>query len=399
MRVSICIMLLGIFLSCSKSKDKTEGTKKVETNFVVPDEEVSMIEINGHQVMACNIKKINKEKKIIRLSDFIESCEMIKLETNEDAFVKVANTSISDNFIGVRNFGGLPYKLFNHQGEFVRDIGDIGKGPNEYTKVYSDFIDEDNDRIYLQPWPRKQVYVYNLQGEFLPPIELVHGINKANIDVRNGVLTVLNLPFSEKSIVAYQQDVNGQLLHEVSAANYWLKPDFSNEVMSTFNTDSYDMYLSNFFNPSNDTLYHYDNQQKTLVPIFTAFFDYEKIPMHAFYELPMHFLIETMEPKKGVRFTTTVDKREFILIDKTSLEADYIILQNDFFGNIEMDMVFKKGYFINNLPAVELKERIEKSLNTNQDLSKETRQKLNDLNAEIDRGDNNIVFYGKLKNQ
>ena len=399
MRVSICIMILGIILSCSKSKDKTEGIRKVETNFIVPNEEVSMIEINGHQVMACNIKKIKKEKKIKRLSDFIESCEMIKLETSEEAFVKVANTIISGSLIGVRNYGGLPYKLFNHQGEFVRDIGDIGKGPNEYTKVYSDFIDEDNDRIYLQPWPRKQVYVYNLHGEFLPPIELVHGINKANIDVRNGVLTVLNLPFSEKSFVAYQQNVNGQLLHEVSAANYWMKPDFSNEVMSTLNTDSYDMYLFNFFNPSNDTLYHCDNQQKSLVPIFTAFFDYDKIPMHAYYELPKHFLIEIMAPKKGVRFTTTVDKREFILIDKTSLEAECIILQNDFFGNIEMDMVFKQGYFINNLPAVELKERIEKSLKANTGLSKESRQKLNELNAEIDQGDNNIIFYGKLKDE
>jgi hypothetical protein len=344
--------------------------------------------------VVCNVLKVEKETKRIHLSDFVDTCYMVQLETSEDAFLKAANTSISDHYIGIRNFGGLPYKLFNHDGELIRNIGHVGEGPNEYTKVYSDIIEEESNKIYLQPWPKNQIYVYNTSGDFLPPIKLHYGISKANLLLKDTIFTIINLPFSVKSIVGFQQNLDGQLLHEVSAANYWLKPDFSNEIMSSFNTDQNDLYLFRFFKPVNDALYHYDNQRNSLVPKFAAYFGSEDIPMHAYYELPNLYIIEIMESEKGVRNTTTVGKRLFILVDKNQKKATYFELINDFYG-IPGDPIFRNGMFINNMPAIEVKERTSNSLKEDQ-LSNEQRIQLNVINYQITESDNNVVFWGRL---
>lgn len=388
---------ISIILSCTnkrKNKENDNGIPKVTDS-----ETVYKVKIYDNELIVCNFNKIDKTVVDFPLSELISDCKMIKLETNKESFIKVGNTIITENFIGIRNFGGVPFKLFDHSGKFIRNIGKIGRGPNEYNAIYSEFIDEKNDRVYLLPWPKKQIYSYNLLGQANAPVELCFATAKAQMFLNGDTLTILNLPFDEKSAIAFTQTTSGKLLNVVYANSLALKPDYSNEIICSHNSSDFDFQLSKFFQVSNDTLYHYNLSKGELIPKFTMYFEEEEVPIHNYFELPNHFIIKTMQPYKGKRETRGigVHKEQYIIVDKAKLTAQFINLKNDFFCGINADISFNNGKFINNIPAITLKEEIEKKLIEKDEMASEIKNKLIELNNNLEIEDNNVVFYGDLK--
>jgi hypothetical protein len=382
-----------LFAYCSNSpKNNTQITNDTKTRTIRYEASISVI--RSDTVISCDYNQVTKNVLNVKLSSFIDSCKITRLETSENAFVKFTSTYISDNLIGIRNNGRIPFKLFDYSGKFLGDIGKIGRGPNEYTNLYSEIIDEQQNCIYLLPWSRRQILRYDLKGIPIEPISLKYDIIKANIFINQDTITVLNLPFSADMKIAYVQTFSGKIISELPAKRHAFKPDFSNEIFSSKNDENFDLHLSKFFGVVNDTLYHYQNNR--LKPVFTVFFDSKEIPIHNYFELPDYFVCQIMSTSKGRGNSTTATSHEIIMIDKKTLEAKRIRLINDYFGNIEMDFNFKNGKFINNLYTNELADRISKALEED-NLSEESRNQLLSFRKSFNLDDNNIVFFGNLK--
>jgi hypothetical protein len=390
--ISVSILLL--IISC------TLGNKKSDTDLSTDGNKVAVytVQVNNIQVIVCDFEKINKKVIDFPLSKLIDTCKLVKLETTKESYLKVSNTIVSDHYIGVRNYGGVPFKLFDHSGKFLRNIGKIGRGPNEYKTIYSEIIDEENDMIYLLPWPSKKIFTYNMLGHSYSPIELCHETTKAHMFLKSDTLTILNLPFNKEAAIAFQQTLTGKCLNVVYANSLALSPDFSNEIITSKNSSAFDLQLSEFFKAKNDTLYYFDYLKGELIPRFTMLFDNKKIPIHNYFELPNHFIIKTMWPDKGKRKTKGigVHEEQYILVDKLDMTAQFINLKNDFWGGLNAKASFKDGKFINNVSALELKEEIEKII-SNTNLLPEIKNKLIDLNNSLKPEDNNVIFYGLLK--
>ncbi len=391
-QTTILVFILFLFGNCTNKKAKKIIDFEFSNNSCVYEEI-----INKDTLIVCNLHKVSEDVIDMPLSTFIDSCRITYLETRDSAYVKVGNTIISENFIGIRNYGGIAFKLFDYSGKYIRDIGKIGRGPNEYSTLYCENIDEKNNSICLLPWNSNKILRYDLMGSYLEPIKLKFGLSKAHFFIENDKLTLLNLPFSSNSKIGYTQTINGEIVNECNATFHSLQPDYSNEIFCSNNTVNKEFHLSRFYNRCNDTLYHYDSG--IIRPRFSVNFNPNNVPLHNYFELPLHYIAVIKSVKKDKRKTMSANTTEIILIDKKTLKAKRIRLINDYFGDLKMDVdyCFRNGYFINNLSAIDLKNRIKLILQKKVNLTKPDQIYLNDFIKSFDIMDNNIVFWGKLK--
>ncbi|MDL2265842.1 6-bladed beta-propeller [Parabacteroides sp. OttesenSCG-928-G07] len=199
------------------------------------DETISFVEVNGSQVMVCDMDKI-KEKKILRLSELVESCELIRLEDVDDALFKAVTITVTDNYIGVRQ-SGKPYKLFSRSGKYLGNIGTVGQGPGEYINfMYDEIIDEKNGYIYLMPFLDKKMLIYDITGKHIKDIPLPSRMNKPKMMYDNGLFTIIQLPIYEADILSIQIDLDGTVLQESLPPKIYVcrKLYRGNSILSTF---------------------------------------------------------------------------------------------------------------------------------------------------------------------
>lgn len=106
----------------------------------------------------------------IKLSNWVTDFKCIQLENSDTALVKGWRVYITDNYIGVLD--EQAFKLFNHQGKFLCNIGRTGQGPGEYKVLYGATLNEKFDKICLAPFYGKSLLEYNFRGEFLQSIDV-----------------------------------------------------------------------------------------------------------------------------------------------------------------------------------------------------------------------------------
>jgi hypothetical protein len=84
----------------------------------------------------------------MRLSDLVNSCKFVQLDNNPDAFLNwPSHFAVSDSFILITDALDKPAKLFTISGRFIRNLGSVGKGPDEYISVISPYIDEESNHF------------------------------------------------------------------------------------------------------------------------------------------------------------------------------------------------------------------------------------------------------------
>lgn len=339
--------------------------------------------INGNEVVICPVNKVTDSIQL-RLSSLIESCNIVKLQNiNEALFDQAWHTEVSDNYICIKSYGQLPAKLFDKNGQFLRSIGSVGRGPGEYSTVNGLQFNQKGDMIFLLPFANaRKILVYDVSGNHMKDIPLVFTQRKFKAFFSSdSIITVLSMPFENDSAICYRQTFDGKLIQKISPPSYLINQSFDGEVFTNYLTPEYDL-----FNTAADTLYHYNIEKNTLEPKFAKDFGDKKY-VSVSRELPGYYYFYFYNQETGSKK---------ILVDKETLNANYFNLKNDFFGNIDASPIFSNGYFINNVAAITLKKQIEKALNM-KDLSENERQKLVDFNNNLKQDDNNIIFYGRLK--
>jgi hypothetical protein len=158
--------------------------------------------------------------------------------------------------------------------------------------------------------------------------------------------------------------------------------NFDGEIFANHFSNNFD-----FYNTSIDTLYHYNPINNCVEPKFTLDFGNDKKPIYVCKELPFYYFT-SVRSKSG--------KWETLMVDKRTLVAAYSHIVNDFLGGIETSPTVSNGLYINNLPAITLKNQIKKALKENK-MSDVMREKLINLDQDLQIDDNNVILWGKLK--
>jgi len=341
-----------------------------------------------------------KDTVDIPLSFFVEDLQMIWLDNRDEALVGNSFTTVTDNYVLVRNNRQNPYKLFNIKGEFITTIGAYGQGPNEYLNVYDEWLDEKTGQIFILPWQSDKLLRFDLQGKTLEPIPLKYRVPKGRFFVNTGqsTVSVFLLPFAGIPVVAWTQDFSGNMLDSIPVGHLAVQPDYSNEVDSYKNTGEFDCSLFTFFEQRPDSLYHYNIPENRLEPKFTLDFKDRPWKIHSYQELPLHFTGDVTVEKKLSDNTSTTESPSKFIVDKKTLKGGFYKLYNDFLGDIPIEWPsFERGYYVWNVDPCELADLLTKHLDESNMLTEKDRKKLTDLLDSIDENDNNYLFYGKLR--
>lgn len=395
------LLIATIATSCGTgNKDLAENTNDPLANSPIVGQ---YVQVGTDKVMACD-QKLLADTVRIPLSFFTEGMELVKLDNRDEALVGQTGVTVSDNYILVYSSQQNPFKLFDRKGKFLTNIGAIGQGPGEYQMVYDAKLDEANNRIYILPWNASQLLVYDLQGNVLDPIPLCLRCPKAkfNVDLSEGKVSIVLLPFKGYPAVAWTQDLKGKRIDFIEPGHLEAPQDFSNEVTAGFNIPGvFDVNILCIMPTRVDSLYRYDSDKNRLIPTFTLnFANTDKIPWHGYGEYPHHFVGNFSEPPVEVSPGSWTNGQTYhYIVDKETGKGSFFTLYNDYFGNLGIgypSSAFFNGYYTRNIEPGNLMTDIENALK-NQDITAEMRKKLTDLQASIDENDNNYVMIAQLK--
>lgn len=371
----------GLILSACKSRDEAV---RVENH-------------NGQELYVCDYFKVKDTQVTLKLSDMVDSLEIIKLENDSNAMIGYSNVYLSENYMLLRPDRKSPVKLFTRQGKYLNDIGVVGRGPGEYTTVYDMQIDEKRGMVYFLPWTTNVLYCYDLKGHFRSAMPLAGRIPKGKFRVQDSLLKVVALPF-EKEVkwAAFCHDFNtGQLVDSIAAAPYTIDRNYGNELKGDWDNNSVYFFV---WKGKQDSLYHYEPGKNSLTPCFTV--DYggiEEIPIHDYRETGDYFWFTTSTMVPTGERTSTNKIEKSILVDKKNRTATSSYnVENDYLGCYTSLWSFSNGYYAENFSPMKLKNKLEKAAKRN-DLSPEVQKRINDLLADIDEEGNNYVIIGKMK--
>lgn len=114
---------------------------------------------------------IIEEKK--NLSEYADSVRFVKLNT----FGKVVLSGdlkivFGANRMVINDQGTEKYLLFNDQGEFLKELGSMGKGPEEFLDNTDVFIDPNHQQVLLLDRPGNKILVFDTDGNFEKVIKI-----------------------------------------------------------------------------------------------------------------------------------------------------------------------------------------------------------------------------------
>ena len=400
MRKYLCCVVLVILCSCSTDKMKV---KDEYDNFYSVD-----------------LRTIEKAEGIeMSLDDLMESCEIIKLENKNEALIKTFSFGafVTDNYILLKPDAISPVKLFTRKGQYVVDIGGIGQGPGEYKTLHSGVGDEKLSRIYLGPGRANKVLVYDLKGNYLPDEvirfeEIVHK-SRIWVDYDKKNVVVVSLPFSDNvnskfeisNNLCWVQNFKGNILQQISAKNYGLSGDYSNELIAFRNVNAVSFSISEdptmHMRTRPDTLYHYDVERNIITPCFTldnVVAENRKVGT-ILYETSKSYwarvilypndISSSASPVRMTTFNICVSKKDGNVRRINRFTDNLLGLSYSF-------LVMQNGYVCISYEPLELMEALDKVL-AQTDLKPDIRKRATDLRNSLHENDNDILIIGKLK--
>jgi len=157
-------------------------------------------------IVSCH-SSINKEQSIIRTFDLKElpkisevklsdlgfvDIKYIPLETNDSCLFSCPNNLIwpgklivGDRFYVVKL--GNNVLMFKDNGSFVKKIGTVGRGPNEYMVAHDVQFNERDREIYLLSGWQSKFFIYSFWGELIRMFQIPFFCNEFNF-VEDGIL-------------------------------------------------------------------------------------------------------------------------------------------------------------------------------------------------------------------
>ena len=357
------------------------------------DGAISIVEVNGTEMFVASLRGLPSNVATIPLSSLVESLELVQLETTDNAFFRHWFTTVTENYIGVRQPEWRPYLLFSRSGRFLGSSS-VGQGPGEHSEtLYDDFIDDKNGLIYLASFFNSdRILVLDTSGAFVREIVAPVRLNKPRIFVSDDVLSIIHLSFSENSPMGYQIDINtGQVLNELSTPANFVVQCFTHDIFTTKNIEG----IFDFFHMGVDTLFHFDVKNNKIIPFFTM--ESPENMINRYIQINGDLILTNIY----VRENHLLAFRGTVASDLKNLTSSYVKIVNDFFGNLPVTpsvVMFQNGYFVHNIQPEDLMYQIKNHLDRG-DVSQNDRQQLENLLSRLEENTNNVVFIGRLRDR
>ncbi|MDR0824905.1 MAG: 6-bladed beta-propeller [Prevotella sp.] len=149
----VYILFLICILSCKQEKPIATG--QTESGLYIID-----------------IDAVSTKEKI-KLSDYFSKAKIIPLETSEKCLIgDIGGVQVTDEYLFVLDtHTAKTIFMFNKQGRFIRKIGSVGIGPDQYASVSDFTLDQKNNVIYLMDTNGSKILKYNYNtGAFISAI-------------------------------------------------------------------------------------------------------------------------------------------------------------------------------------------------------------------------------------
>ena len=362
-------------------------------------------------LISVNFNRVDKAPAT-NISELVGEPEFIALDSRVDAFATGYNYAFSDHYICIGASMRGPAKLYDRAtGKFLCDVGTIGRGPGEYLNTYgAPRIDEEDGTIWLLPWQTKTLLGFDIAtGKFKKEVPLKYGVPKGqfSVDSKAGTVTVAALPFRDiVPMIAWQQDMQGNVLWEIPSGHLTLTPDFSNEIESNGNVEgAFDLSLITWSGGS-DSLYVINEGR--LDPVYTIDFntkeveseDYnlnvnEDAPIHSYIMLPDRFITSVSYPVQ-TEWGFSTGKPEYVITDRRTGESVRTTFFNDYLARETDYASFTGGYWYTVTDPETFAEDAEKALKEG-NLSDENKARIQEILKDLTPESNNIVILAPLK--
>lgn len=120
------------------------------------------LKIEGENIYVINFEQCISDEHEIRFSEIVDTLEYLELKTPKDVIISgIMKVEYCGNFIIIRARNSL-YK-FTRDGQFVRQIGVYGQGPDEYTSLFDFTVDSLHKEIVLEDV--NKFIIYNYDGD------------------------------------------------------------------------------------------------------------------------------------------------------------------------------------------------------------------------------------------
>ena len=323
----------------------------------------------------------------ILLSDWVGEPEFIALDSDTlEAITNGNNIAISDHYIGIYSDSEECFKLFDRAtGKFLRNIGNIGRGPGEYTGISFAQIDETGGKVWISTLNTNKVYSYDIStGRLCEDLPLAYdGNGNPNqgynfvVDSKARTVTIAGVPYDGSCPAAWCQDMQGNVIWEIpktgsAPENAMLR------LHTSLNVDGALDICQVSMNTQQDTLFII--QDRELSPLLTM------------------KLGETTEPNagSGVSISMEMDIQPSIILDRRTGEVSRRTIINDILTNDSTGPTFKNGYLVSNYSAESFREAGPGFLE-NGNLSSSARKCISDILKNISEDDNNVIILAPLK--
>ena len=378
------------------------------------------IPTDEEELLSFDVSTLDNKEYEIKLSDLMESVEIIQMDSVQEAFTKIFRVAVSDNYFAIHHVN-YPVKLYSRKsGKFWGNIGRVGNGPGEYFQIWNVAIEEADNRIYLVNQGRNQIYSYDLNGNFHEDetIRLADGqeferpyifANKK----KNQVVIFQtpyesyhskhnNIPMIDNFCVV--QELSGKLIQKIPSAQYQIPRRDSGVWASHIDSESpiYQCGIVPFYDCRKDTIYHYNVETNELYPVYTSNMYTDKLTIVFSKETPLHYYTYQQTYKKG-----TMVNPEFrtgyklFQVEKKTGKGQYIRVVNDYLGGIEFDVDYwfhdiRDDYVVYYWEPLVLLEHLEEALDNNE-MTTEVRERVLRLKDSLDENDNNVMMICKFK--
>lgn len=253
---------------------------------------------------------ILENKREVPVSEIAENITYVPLEsTGESALGRIQDVKLTRDYIFIHAFGTPLLAQFDKEGNFLRYIGKIGKGPEEYDLIRQFSVDEKTGFIYIQPNWIRNIQVYSFTGKFVKTIKLNRD-ERAIVWCRDSSFMCYSEPLiGNEEYVFKEINSAGEIIQTVKNYYPWKDPPPFGRSMS-YRGQHFFYNLGNrlhFKGVYNNTVYTY-NQNSKIIPKFSVDLGKYKLPEEMIFErglvrrIPPKYLWASVNESEGYVF-------------------------------------------------------------------------------------------------
>ena len=361
------------------------------------------------------------QREDILLSDWVGEPEFIALDSSDpEALIAGGEVTVSDHYIGIYSPMETPFKLFDRTtGKFLRNVGNIGRGPGEYTGISFAQIDETGMKVWISTLNTNKVYSYDIStGRLSEDLPLAYeGNGNPNqgynfvVDSKARTVTIAGVPYDNSCPAAWCQDMQGNVIWEIPKTGY-APENAMLRLHTSLNVNGALDICQVSMNTQQDTLFII--QDRELRPLLTMNLGETYGPnaltigdgdyMHDSFILPDYAVVNINKTKmvqsrntgSGVSISMEMDLQPSIILDRRTGDVSRRTIINDILTNDSTGPTFKNGYLVSNCSAEYFMEAGPGFLE-NGNLSSSARKRISDILENISEEDNNVIILAPLR--